>query len=698
MEKNYILLLLVSLIFHGFGFSQPDFHHIASKLGSKDLQHPYLIFNNEDKPAILKRINEDRQAGEIMDRLLAEGRRYLYAPVMPEAPTREIHTRYVGEDVFRRYIDYHRNAALVLGFLYQMTGDESYAHKAYEYSEKFCQVESWVNSAHYFDVIYPRVWPFNVKDDQVVFTYDISASTFTMDVALIYDWIYPVLTKAQRDRIRGALLEKAILRVRGNYDYFWWSTASRCNWSGVCYSGLGLASLALLKEDPQLTDVVEKSCSGLWNMLDCLGEDGSWQEGRGYWAYGLGNSMLFIDAVKRITDGKINFFKHKNITGAPLDFALYGLTAGFGDGSGYPVGSSHMINKLVSETGDGQGAWYRDNFINPGSGMLDLLWPAADVKAEIPRKGSKIFKHVDWAILRNGFGEESVTVSCKAGMNDDPHHGHMDCGSFNLVWQNLDFICEARGASGYDEMFFGDMRWSYPQASTKGHNVVLVNGEEQMIAKEKDKPWKENVGGKIIQHAFNDAWDYVKMDPTKAYPGKELKSWRRWLILDKENNIVVALDNVQCARGSEIELRFHSGVEYEVADDKVILKPQTRSDLPAKSRGGRMQIPSRAPSLSGMEAIGLYDGEFAMAEGRQAYLPVVKDASVSWIPYFSGIAKAARENNFIATVFYPEQLTRNGKPQFTLDEKGASPAVGYTVGGKKIKYVFNEDQVVRLAE
>ena len=73
-------------------------------------------------------------------------------------------------------------------------------------------------------------------------------------LAVTYDWLYPALTKAQRDRIRGALLSNAVLLVRGNYDYHWWANAYRCNWCGICFGGFGVACLALLTENPELVD------------------------------------------------------------------------------------------------------------------------------------------------------------------------------------------------------------------------------------------------------------------------------------------------------------------------------------------------------------------------------------------------------------------------------------------------------------
>jgi len=167
------------------------------------------------------------------------------------------------------------------------------------------------------------------------------------------------------------MLEKAITRVRGNFEYHWWASAYRCNWSGICYSGAGFASLALLTEDPQLMDVITVAYNGVSKMLDELGPDGGWQEGRGYWSYGLGHSMWFMDAVKRASSGKYNLFKHARLKDNPADYPLYTLPANFGDGRNGPVGSSYFINKLAAETGDPTAAWYSQEFIQQSTGIYE---------------------------------------------------------------------------------------------------------------------------------------------------------------------------------------------------------------------------------------------------------------------------------------------------------------------------------------
>jgi hypothetical protein len=354
MKKFLLLLLAISPA----AAALPDFKATFAELAPVKRTHPYLLFSAAEKPALLQRIRADRASAEVYEKFLLEGRRLVHTPEEQEvAPPREAHVRFVGAgDDWAKWLSGHLNSAFTLAFLYQMTGDEQYVAKAYYHANLVCAQETWMQSPHQFDVIYSRVWPDGARDDQVAFSYDITASAVTQQMALVYDWLYPALPKAQRDRIRGALLEKAIMRVRGNYEYLWWATAYKCNWSGICHTGLGLAALALLTEDPQLVDVAARSAEGIWNMFEHIGTDGGWQEGRGYWAYGVGECLRFIDAARRVTGGKVDLFKHRSLAAHPADFALFGLTAGFGDGTGNPVGSSAFINKLTQESGDSTAA------------------------------------------------------------------------------------------------------------------------------------------------------------------------------------------------------------------------------------------------------------------------------------------------------------------------------------------------------
>jgi len=670
----FLLLLTVTA---SFAATTPE--DIARAVKPESLQHPYLYFTADDVADLRQRIETDPTAADIMAKLLAEANRLMYTPVETELPPEAKHPRYWSDNKHNNYVSSHQRAAQTLAFVYQMTGDEKYAQKAFEFTDPLCDMHLWMYRAHEFPIIYSRVWPWNVADDQVVFSYDIRSGHMGYEIAAVYDWLYPALNKRQRDRIRGALLENVILLCRGNYDYHWWANAYRCNWCGICFSGLGAASLALLTENPELVDVVAESYNRMSRMFDEFGVDGGWQEGRSYWAYGMNSCMYFMEALRYTTNGKYNLYLHPRIKANPADFALYGLTGYFGDGSGAIVGTPYFLTRLVEETGDDEAAWYLQNFLGDGSTMWDILWPKTDRQGKEPRVKSKHFRTIDWAFMRSGFKDpESVTIACKAGLNDDPHHGHLDIGQFMVTWRDQYFITDlGSGKYFYDEKYFDEIRWDYPQASSKGHNVVFVNGEEQICAKYKDQPWQDGIGGKILDFRTSDARDYVLMDPTNAYPGKELKGWRRHIVLDKPV-VTVVLDEVSSARGAEIEARFHSEAGQEAHDNFMLLK----------GKKGTMAV------------IPVMENAFTLREGKHPYLPVRKDAKFQWIPYFGIVTKAKSDNTRIVSVIVPvedaDEAAEIARSASTSDSGETTLTFRYR--GKEMAYRFDgEDEGLVLA-
>ncbi len=471
------------------------------------------------------------------------------------------------------------------------------------------------------------------------------------------------MTMQQRDKIRNGLLEKSITRVRGNYEFFWWSSAYKCNWSAICYSGLGVSALALLTESPQLTDVVAESYDRIGLTYDQIGEEGGWQEGRGYQEYMLTSGAYFMDALKRLTKGRFDLFRHPKIKANAFDFQLYALTASFGDSDGKSGTPTFAANKFIAETGSTTSAFYREKFLGEGSDIFDILWPRSGIQGVEPAAKSRFFKNINWAILRSDFFDPStVTIACKAGFNDDPHHGHLDCGQFTVTWQNVAFIKDL-GRMKYDEQYFNEERFEYVLASSEGHNVISVNGEQQIVAKKKDAEWKSNVGGKILEYRTDDKRDYVLMDPTHAYPGKELKQWRRNIVLEKPA-ITLVLDEVSSAIGAKIAARFFTGVGENGAQNERTVSgnrrnapqgPHTRSD-----RGdGACTILNDHVLLSdnaghSMALIPLVLGnEFKIVGDKVAALPVANDAVLEWIPYVETISTAKEKTTIVATLILP---------------------------------------------
>ena len=643
---------------------------------SQNLTHPYLFFSGSDIPAMRERIETKPEYRDIMNRQIAEADRLLHTPTEP-----------LPEDsgAWGGYVRTNRDRAHTLGFVYQMTGEEKYAQKGFEFAELVCNAPEWHGGRfHAFPVIYDRIWPWNVADEQVTFGYDIHTGDTARTMAAVYDWLYPGLDKRQRDRIRGAILEKAILRVRKNYEYHWWATAYRCNWASVCYSGLACASVALIAEEPGLTDVIAAAYNGVEGYLNSFGEDGGWPEGVSYWSYGFRQSVETADAIKRVTNGKHNLFKTQTMAKNTVHFPVFTMfpnykSAYFCDSYSRRPGSTYIINKLATEAKSGMAAWYRENFFGSPGNIFDIIWPESGVKISPPDHQSHHFSTIGWAIMRSDFTDtEKVTVAAKAGKHNDPHHGHLDCGTFTIQWKDREFISEM-GLNGYDLLYFLKERWDNPQASSVGHNVVFVNGELQIPGKRKDEPWKENVGGEVLEFRSDKSRDYMLMDPSNAYAKKELKGWRRHIIHDKPL-VTVVLDEIKAAQGAEIETRFHSKCETAVHDNFVLLT----------DNGGTMAL---IPALN---------SDFSFREDKHAFQRIRagtgqaarNEGDFKWVPYFGTVLKAASATTIVPTVILPvedksDALAIRKSMQFGTD--GTNYSLSFDWRGETMRYEFVND-------
>ncbi|MFC2076449.1 heparinase II/III family protein [candidate division KSB1 bacterium] len=682
MLKNIMIVLTILLIAAASAFAEPAKEDIDRAIDKSKLKHPYLYFSEKDKPAMLERIKNDPECRDIMNRLLAEGNRLIHTPVERIIPIQGNNSRagwseYDNDGKYSNYFYSNRNNAFTLAFLYQMTGDRKFAEKAFEFADAFCNLRSWTLRAHEFPIIYSRIMPWGVNDDQVNFNFDHVNGDSGRLFAAVYDWLYPALNQAQRDRIRGALIEKVVTRVRGDYEYHWWAWAYRCNWCGVCNSGVGLSGLALLTEDPQLTDIVAESYNRINNMLNELGVDGGWQEGGGYWNYGVHTSSFFADALKRLTNGEFNLFQNERLSNNPVNFPLYISVPGrgslnFEDSGGGRIGPAHLINKLATETRSPLAAWYRQEFYDAGDDIFDIIWPPPPVKASPPSNPSINFRTINWWVMRSDFkNPEKVMVAGKAGKNDDPHHGHLDIGHFVVAWRGQYYIRDI-GSGSYDEKYFDDLRWDYPQASSIGHNVVFVNGETQLPGKMRKKPWDYDIGGDILEFRSSDIRDYVLMDPTNAYPKKELKGWRRHVTLEKPF-ITVVVDELASARGAEIEARFHSECDTEFNESYVML---TGSE-------GKMAL------------IPIVEGEFTIRSGRHACQPVNANRNFFWVPYFGTVVKAGNDKTIIATIILPVEDDNQAREivdsvERTVDSSG-NLTLSFAQAGRTYLFNYNND-------
>ena len=275
--------------------------------------------------------------------------------------------------------------------------------------------------------------------------------------------------------------------------------------------------------------------------------------------------------------------------------------------------------------------------------------------------------------MRSDFTDtEKVVIACKAGRNDDPHHGHLDVGQFMVFWRGQAYIRDL-GTAEYDELYFGPKKYDTPHASSIGHNLIFVNGEQQVPGKLKGKPFDLSIGGKILVFRTGETRDYILMDPANAYPGKELKGWRRHIILEKPV-IALILDEVSSSPGAEIEARFHSECSQTTSGAYTMISGDT----------GKMAL------------IPIIDGDYKFRPGRHAYQAVFKKSEFKWIPYNGTVVNASGDTTMIAHLILPVEDDTEARSivssiRRSVDSMGTL-AITFEKSGRSYQYEFDRTE------
>jgi len=301
---------------------------------------------------------------------------------------------------------------------------------------------------------------------------------------------------------------------------------------------------------------------------------------------------------------------------------------------------------------------------------MSLIYPKTDIEAIEPKIKSKHFRGINWAVQRSSFKKDnSFTLACKAGLNDDPHHGHLDCGQFILSYGG-EYLIKDLGSAKYDDFYFSAERWDYIEASSKGHNVLFVNGEEQIPAKLKDQPWKEDVGGEIVDFSTSDTRDYVSMTGLqKAYPGVEMKLWQRQIILEKPS-LAIVMDRVGAESGAEIRSRIHPGGEVEIYDSFYTIKSSGQQVVLVPFSDQKLRIENR----------------------KHGSITVNDNVDFEWVPYVDCVIDTKNSRCISGYVIFPYKGLEEAEHMISTlsikKENNGDILLAFDIAGESYKELF----------
>ena len=219
------------------------------------------------------------------------------------------------------------------------------------------------------------------------------------------------------------------------------------------------------------------------NFMSGFPEDGTCMEGFHYWHYGFGNFVWFADLLLQFTHGEIDLFKWdkvETVSGYAQRCVLRGgTTVSYSDGERKGKSDRAMMHYLSRLFPD-QVQLLPDEYTEFFKGNVTWMQTLRNLVYVDYTAKPVAFQLKDYDLPGAGqvvINREKYSLAVKAGHNAEAHN-HNDVGNIMLATDKGQIFCDL-GAGLYTKQYFRD-RYSVFCNASRGHNVPLVNGGEQM--------------------------------------------------------------------------------------------------------------------------------------------------------------------------------------------------------------------------
>ncbi len=452
-----------------------------------------------------------------------------------------------------------------LSFLWQVTGEEKYAHAAYEIMDNMAEVKNW------------RPGEFLICSE-----------TMTA-MAIGYDWCYDYLTTIEgaTEKIENAIFEKGVMTgvtaYQGtdegviNNDVFGrrgWIYATT-NWNHISNAGCGIAAIALMDKFPEeCSQLVSDTIYSIELGNENYYPDGGYLEGPSYWAYGtnyLTWYMMALDEAMGTTYGIISqpgiaqtCYYRPYVTGITDNPSAPGIKRQWNyHDSGTGLISSAMYMWFADKLKDPNLAGLRyqelkdlvDANLDPtlsgyeSATAYDLLFYNNDnFNLNINMPLDRYFKGIQTVFMRSDWNDKNaIYTGLHAGQNN-VNHGQMDTGNFIIEADGIRWAHDL-GMDNYQlPQYFWRGQWSgrynYYRERAESHNTIVINPDQYA-----DQLYNSN--SPIIRYETRAEGAIAVADMYPAYGSARVKEAYRGLLFTDNRTAIVVQDEIQMSKPSE---------------------------------------------------------------------------------------------------------------------------------------------------
>jgi hypothetical protein len=510
-------------------------------LNNLHLEHPRLMLKNDRFADLKKRSETDTTLQTYVQKAIQTADKTLTKPLLEHKIPDGLRLLATSRDCMAR--------VYALGLAWRWTGEQKYADNLLENILAVCNFPDW-NPRHFLDT-----------------------AEMSHAVGVAYDWLYPILSKTDREKIQNGLiqhgLEPGLKAYAGTEKYGWWVKCDH-NWNQVCNAGLIVGALAIAETHPQYAQqIIPQAVASFPRALKMYGPDGAWAEGPGYWDYATRYTMFGLTALDTALGTDFDLLKIEGVSLAGLS-PIYstgptGMFLSYADCGERPRHSPMSSMFWLANV-------FNDPFVADAEHRLiaktdrvspqHVVWyiPKPDGDIKQPSLDKRFRGPVELALLRSAWNDpNALWVGIKAGYNE-ANHSHLDLGTFELDALGIRWARDL-GSDNYNMPgYFGDQRWQYYRLITKSHNVPTLNGQEQ----------DPSGTATLTQFDTTGAFPYAQIDLTQGYPG-QAKSILRGIALINNRRAALVQD--------EFELDVQTNIAWGITTDADIQIDGTTATL-----------------------------------------------------------------------------------------------------------------------
>ena len=356
--------------------------------------------------------------------------------------------------------------------------------------KEICKEETWALPAHV-----------NRREADWQRTVDLFASETGQTLAQIVSMLKGKLDGELAEQVRSLVIYRLLDSYMEKERGAWRWEAMANNWVAVCAGSLGSMALYLLQDEPEKQKrIIERVLDTLPDYLGGMCEDGACPEGLSYFTYGMVYYTGFARQLEEYTKGAVRLMEqdkvHRIARFQQTCYLTEGITVSFSDGNSrdrYRLGLTcylaETVNGVEIPSLSAAMDFEDDHCYRFMGNYQDDCWvqrylEKCEAEGELSegqetKQWFTLLPDAQWAVWKN----DGIGMALKGGHNGEPHN-HNDVGSFLFAADGEVFLSDL-GCGEYTKEYFADStRYGLLCNRSLGHNVPILNEQEQKCGRE----------------------------------------------------------------------------------------------------------------------------------------------------------------------------------------------------------------------